>query len=252
MSASSGLVTQPVRIKRVAVDNKLTKTSKSNSTDLASSSSSESSDKRLINIRLNILRWPTVLCRTTKISRQPPPEPTLVHEKFIYLGGLKSLNNKTRLSRLNITHILSVVYIPPSKATISLNKNTNFKHLFLKADDSIDFNMTVHFEPAFAFIEEARLANKSVLCHCVCGISRSTTIVCAYLMKYNSMSLENALLQIKSKRSIIQPNIGFLKQLVEFDEQLKKDREQSINNGRGIENSTIENLAEQMTQVNFD
>ena len=79
---------------------------------------------------------------------------------------------KFRLNRLKITHVLSVVFIPPAKNLIP----PHIKHLFLKADDNVAFNMTPYFEQACQFIEEARQANSCVLVHCACGVSRSTTI----------------------------------------------------------------------------
>ncbi|UJR36391.1 hypothetical protein I4U23_029115 [Adineta vaga] len=166
-------------------------------------------EKRLLNIRLHLLQ------NTTRRT-QPPSEPTLVFDTFLYLGGLKSLSNKTRLKRLKITHILSVVFIPPAKNLIP----PNTKHLFLKADDSAVFKMTPYFEQACQFIEEARIEKGAVLVHCVCGVSRSTTLCCAYLMKHHSMTIEQALVRLRSQRHIIQPNPGFLRQLVLYGERL--------------------------------
>jgi protein-tyrosine phosphatase len=185
-------------------------------------------EKRLINIRLHLLH------NTTRRA-QTPSEPTLVFDSFLYLGGLKSLSNKVnfiflfiiplcfffihqlRLTRLKITHILSVVFIPPSRNLIA----PHMKHLFIKADDNVAFNMTPYFEQACQFIEEARQSKGCVLVHCVCGVSRSTTLCCAYLMKHHSMTVEQALVQLRSRRHIIQPNNGFLRQLVIYNEQLQ-------------------------------
>ncbi|CAF1147734.1 unnamed protein product [Adineta ricciae] len=176
-------------------------------------------EKRLLNIRLHLLQ------NTTRRT-QPPSEPTLVFDPFLYLGGLKSLSNKTRLKRLKITHILSVVFIPPAKNLIP----PNTKHLFLKADDNVAFDMTPYFEQACQFIEEARLSNGAVLVHCVCGVSRSTTLCCAYLMKYHSMTIEQALVQLRSRRHIIQPNNGFLRQLVLYGERLLEQEQANRDN----------------------
>lgn len=46
-------------------------------------------EKRLISIRLHLLH-------NTSRRTQPPSEPTLVFEPFLYLGGMKSLNNKVK------------------------------------------------------------------------------------------------------------------------------------------------------------
>lgn len=83
--------------------------------------------------------------------------------------------------------------------------------------------MRPYFEQACEFIEEARQSKGAVLVHCVCGVSRSTTLCCAYLMKHHSMSLEQALVQLRSRRQIIQPNNGFLRQLALYDEQLQTE-----------------------------
>lgn len=134
-----------------------------------------------------------------------------------------------RLARLKVTHVLSVVFIPPARSLIP----GHIKHLFLKADDNVVFNMVPYFEQASQFIDEARQSNGVVLVHCVCGVSRSTTLCCAYLMKHHSMSVEQALVQLRSRRHIIQPNNGFLRQLVLYDERLNSeqaDRERTMVN----------------------
>ena len=43
-------------------------------------------------------------------------------------------------------------------------------------------------------------------------------------MKHHSMNLEQALVQIRSRRHIIQPNNGFLRQLLLYDEHLQGAR----------------------------
>jgi len=45
--------------------------------------------------------------------------------------------------------------------------------------------------------------------HCAAGVSRSASIVIAYLMKINHWTFENAYSFVKSKRKIIDPNFGF-------------------------------------------
>jgi protein-tyrosine phosphatase len=113
------------------------------------------------------------------------------------------------------------------------------KHLFLKADDNTAFNMTPYFEQACEFIEEARQSKGCVLVHCVCGVSRSTTLCCAYLMKHHSMTVEEALVQLRSRRHIILPNIGFLRQLVSYEEQLQIEQ---AKRDRAAINEIIEHL----------
>ena len=78
--------------------------------------------------------------------------------------------------------------------------------------------MTKHFEQACQFIDDARQSNGRVLVHCACGVSRSSTLCCAYLIKHHSMSIEEAIIHLRSRRHIIQPNSAFLRQLIIYNE----------------------------------
>ena len=49
--------------------------------------------------------------------------------------------------------------------------------------------------------------------HCLMGISRSATVVCAYLVATSSMLAHEAIDFVISKRSIVCPNLGFRNQL---------------------------------------
>lgn len=52
-----------------------------------------------------------------------------------------------------------------------------------------------------------------VLVHCKMGVSRSASTVIAYAMKEYEWTLEQALKHVKERRSIVQPNAGFMRQL---------------------------------------
>lgn len=55
-----------------------------------------------------------------------------------------------------------------------------------------------------------------VLIHCIMGISRSATIAIAYLMIKKRFKAKEAVEKVKKARDI-KPNNGFLKQLVQLD-----------------------------------
>lgn len=59
-----------------------------------------------------------------------------------------------------------------------------------------------------------------MLIHCVAGVSRSVTFCIAYLMKYHRMTLLEAYNHVKLKRSMIRPNCGFFRQLIEYEQRL--------------------------------
>lgn len=77
-------------------------------------------------------------------------------------------------------------------------------------------NIIQHFSTCIDFIENAlEDQNKSngVLVHCFYGVSRSSTLVIAYLMKKYGMTYQKAFERAKSKRSLVYPNRGFVTQL---------------------------------------
>lgn len=56
------------------------------------------------------------------------------------------------------------------------------------------------------------------------GISRSATVVCAYLIATTQMTPNEALAAVKAKRGIVSPNMGFLRQLEEYTRQVQAGR----------------------------
>ena len=53
------------------------------------------------------------------------------------------------------------------------------------------------------------------------GITRSATVVCAYLIATAKMTPDEALAAVRAKREIVCPNIGFMQQLEQYADQLR-------------------------------
>ena len=51
------------------------------------------------------------------------------------------------------------------------------------------------------------------------GVSRSATVICAYLITYHKMSAREAIAFTRDQRTVVRPNIGFAKQLEEYARQ---------------------------------
>jgi atypical dual specificity phosphatase len=56
------------------------------------------------------------------------------------------------------------------------------------------------------------------------GISRSATVICAYLIATTRMTPREALAAVRAKRSIVSPNMGFLRQLEEYTVEVQRSR----------------------------
>ncbi|KAK0753690.1 protein-tyrosine phosphatase-like protein, partial [Schizothecium vesticola] len=71
---------------------------------------------------------------------------------------------------------------------------------------------------AIPFLQAAVEAGKRVLVHCHQGRSRSVSLVVAYLMATEHLSLDEALRAVQLARPIAQPNFSFMRQLRQFEE----------------------------------
>lgn len=83
----------------------------------------------------------------------------------------------------------------------------------LVMDDDPNENINKYFHQVHKIISAAVKENNNVLVHCSAGMSRSPTLVIAYLMIENRWTYDEAIAAVKKRRSIIAPNKGFIKQL---------------------------------------
>ncbi|OMO85361.1 hypothetical protein COLO4_21655, partial [Corchorus olitorius] len=133
----------------------------------------------------------------------------------LFLGSLGDASNKTALKNSNVTHILTV-------ANLSVPSHPkDFVYKTIEVMDREDTNLMRYFDECFSFIDEAKRQGGGVLVHCFMGISRSVTVVVAYLMKKHGMSLSKALEHVKRRRPQASPNSGFLLQLQHFEKTLQ-------------------------------
>ncbi|KEQ82583.1 DSPc-domain-containing protein, partial [Aureobasidium pullulans EXF-150] len=72
-------------------------------------------------------------------------------------------------------------------------------------------------------IDERVQLGKRVLIHCQCGVSRSATLVVAYVLYKNpSMSVQEAYDDVKKRSRWIGPNMNLIMQLQEFRSTLQR------------------------------
>ncbi|KAI0689789.1 protein-tyrosine phosphatase-like protein [Cytidiella melzeri] len=130
----------------------------------------------------------------------------------LYLSSYNIATKPSELDALGITHIVSVVDFVPEPCP------SHIKRLHVKLNDTPAADILQHLEETTEFIRSALLQNESnkVLVHCLMGISRSATVVCAYLIATNQMTAHDALEFVKTKRSVVNPNHGFQRQLQIF------------------------------------
>lgn len=89
----------------------------------------------------------------------------------------------------------------------------NITYNFIPCLDLPETNLTPVMNQCFPIIRSALQNSKNILVHCNAGVSRSASIVIAFLIQEKHNSFEIAYAVLKSARPCIQPNPGFLNQL---------------------------------------
>lgn len=82
-------------------------------------------------------------------------------------------------------------------------------------DDSENEDISLHFNESIQFIENNTAQGRLVFVHCQMGISRSPSIVLAYLMKKWHKNCFDVLKFVRGKREDVRPNTTFLYNLLQ-------------------------------------
>ncbi|XP_005188520.2 dual specificity protein phosphatase 19 [Musca domestica] len=145
------------------------------------------------------------------IDTKPDFKPACILPNHLYFGSQDSVTLENILE-YKLTHILSIGIECPLN-----DLPEGISNLFINCLDLPETELTSGvWDQAFEFIQNAMAKDGCVLVHCNAGVSRSASVVIAYLMKYQHMDFDMAYRYVKSRRECIQPNAGFLKQLRSF------------------------------------
>ncbi|KAL0481652.1 dual specificity protein phosphatase [Acrasis kona] len=139
--------------------------------------------------------------------------PTLILD-YLYLGSAQNSFNKSQLTSLKVRYVINT-----AKECIN-HYPDHFTYMKCPMIDDEVENASIYFQETFDYIENARLNNTKILVHCFMGMSRSATIVIAYLMRQNRWNLKEAYRFVRERRPIIELNVGFMYQLVEYEKSL--------------------------------
>lgn len=126
----------------------------------------------------------------------------------LYLSNLYSAKNTHLIQKHQIKHIISI-----SSEGKSIPEYENVNILFLNFKDGPSAKTNQYYGKTFNFIENAIQKKENVLVHCFGGVSRSPTIVAAYLIRKFGYTVREALNWIHNKRPCIDPIPEFEKQL---------------------------------------
>lgn len=129
----------------------------------------------------------------------------------VYIGDIASASNIKQLKLLGITHIITAVL------GVSPQFPKDFTYLNIPVMDVETEDIKPYLRQTSFFIDNAIAQGGKVLVHCMCGVSRSATIVAAWIMSRRCNTAEEAIKFIREKRDCVNPNSAFFSQLVSLE-----------------------------------
>ncbi|XP_047238242.1 protein phosphatase Slingshot homolog 1 isoform X2 [Girardinichthys multiradiatus] len=135
---------------------------------------------------------------------------TLIFD-HVYLGSEWNASNLEELQESGVGYILNV-----TREIDNFFPGT-FCYHNIRVYDEDATDLLAHWNDTYNFIMKAKKNDSKCLVHCKMGVSRSASTVIAYAMKEYGWSLEKAYNFVKQKRNITRPNVGFMRQLAEYE-----------------------------------
>ena len=171
------------------------------------------------NLKENINYWAYYVYGKARSYAQPYISTVFSADKItdnIYLGDFESACNKDELSKLGITHVVTVIL------AVDAMYPQDFKYKTIDICDQTSANIYKYFDDCSDFIDDAIKKGGKVYVHCMYGISRSATIIAAYLISKQGYDDNNAIDFIQKHRPRINPNQGFREQLQLYSEYIQQ------------------------------
>ncbi|KAJ0779901.1 putative protein-tyrosine-phosphatase [Helianthus annuus] len=186
--------------------------------------------------------WPNIAAATPGARLKPPALPLNLNKKLgkpprefefkkdklaffdkecsriidhVFLGSDAVAKNRDVLRLNGITHVLNCVGFVCQEY---FKKDLVYKTLWLQDIPSEDITSILY--DVFDYFEDVREQNGRVFVHCCQGVSRSTSLVIAYIMWRDGQSFETAFQQVKAARGVTNPNMGFASQLLQCQKRV--------------------------------
>lgn len=142
----------------------------------------------------------------------------------LYISDWTSSNDFELLTKNKIKAVITLETRPKPPEVLNFYNQNNINFLYVPIYDIPNANIKKYFDITYNLISNHIQRNQNVLVHCFAGISRSATIILNFLVQ-NYLSkrprsvcekclVSKALKFMKRKRDIINPNQGFLKQVI--------------------------------------
>jgi protein-tyrosine phosphatase len=132
----------------------------------------------------------------------------------LWIGNVDAADNHKELIARGVRVVIDLSDEPYSRSP-------NIHYVKIKIEDRADSDIRSLFDQTNAFIHSVISSGfGSVFVHCLAGVSRSGTVIVAYLMWSLGLCVEAALAHARLGRRCINPNSGFMRQLKSYQAEL--------------------------------
>ncbi|VDK32737.1 unnamed protein product [Taenia asiatica] len=164
-----------------------------------------------------ILKLPDSRCILHRPSPVNPPVSEILD--FLYLGNARDSGDAQLMEERSITHIINAT----REQSNFFEGGGKVEYLRVPVDDNNTADLMPYFKPAIEFIDEAVRTGGRVLVHCKAGVSRSPSLVIAYLVAHSSLTVMEAFTLVNHLRSAVGPSLHFLGQVEQFCDSIRPD-----------------------------
>ncbi|KVI05680.1 protein-tyrosine-phosphatase MKP1-like [Cynara cardunculus var. scolymus] len=179
--------------------------------------------------------WPNIAATPRSVSKPAPLPVNVDRSRFefkkdklayfdkecsriidhVFLGSDSVAKNREVLCRNGITHVLNCVgFVCPEY----FKKDFVYRTLWIR--DSPNEDITSILYDVFDYFEDVREEKGRIFVHCCQGVSRSSSLVIAYLMWSEGWSFEESFRRVKAARGVTNPNMGFACQLLQCQKRV--------------------------------
>ncbi|KAF9044743.1 hypothetical protein BDZ89DRAFT_1127780 [Hymenopellis radicata] len=131
----------------------------------------------------------------------------------LYCGSMAAVYETETLRAHKINHLVQVL----DQSWQPLPENSGFQVYKVNILDERSVDLKPYLEAVCTHIDGLLRSGQNVLVYCQQGVSRSATIVIAYLIRKRGMTYDSAFALVHARRACVKPNDGFVKALKEWD-----------------------------------
>ena len=134
----------------------------------------------------------------------------------LYISGLRGVTNKKFLEHQNITHILNLAR---ELGDTVFPDFVDVQHVYLR--DSEEEDLQRQLLELVKHIHQVIDSGGRIVVNCVAGVSRSASVCLAYKVRYEGLSLREALDEVLKARPVICPNLAFWQALIQWEQEVR-------------------------------